>query len=112
MYHVILAGGSGSRFWPQSRTDNPKQLLKILGDETMVRQTYNRLSTIANTDKIPKAPITKPPPIPPEVISSITESVFSLTTSALSVVVDICNKGFISMILILNDKVNFYCIKK
>ena len=52
MYHVILAGGSGSRFWPQSRADNPKQLLKMLGDETMIRLTYNRLCKISNPDKI------------------------------------------------------------
>ena len=52
MYHVILAGGSGSRFWPKSRKDAPKQLLKILGDETMIRMTYNRLLKIADVDKI------------------------------------------------------------
>ena len=52
MYHIILAGGSGSRFWPKSRKDSPKQLLKILGDETMIRLTYNRLRKIAETDKI------------------------------------------------------------
>ena len=52
MYHVILAGGWGSRFWPKSREDSPKQLLKILGDKTMIRLTYNRLQKIAETDKI------------------------------------------------------------
>ena len=52
MYHVILAGGSGSRFWPKSRIDNPKQLLKILGDDSMIRPTYNRLCKIADTDNI------------------------------------------------------------
>ena len=52
MYHVILAGGSGSRFWPKSREDTPKQLLKILGEETMIRLTYNRLREIAEVDKI------------------------------------------------------------
>ena len=52
MYHIILAGGSGSRFWPKSRKDSPKQLIKILGDETMIRLTYNRLRKIAETDKI------------------------------------------------------------
>ena len=52
MYHVILAGGSGSRFWPKSREDSPKQLIKILGDETMIRLTYNRLRKISGSDKI------------------------------------------------------------
>ena len=52
MYHVILAGGSGSRFWPKSRENTPKQLLKILGEETMIRLTYNRLREIAEADKI------------------------------------------------------------
>ncbi|MBC8257019.1 MAG: mannose-1-phosphate guanylyltransferase [Candidatus Marinimicrobia bacterium] len=52
MYHVILAGGSGSRFWPKSRKDTPKQLLKILGEETMIRLTYNRLREISEAHKI------------------------------------------------------------
>ena len=52
MYHVILAGGSGSRFWPKSRKDTPKQLLKFLGEKTMIRMTYNRLLKIADVDKI------------------------------------------------------------
>ena len=52
MYHVILAGGFGSRFWPKSRENSPKQLIKILGDETMIRLTYNRLRKIAETDEI------------------------------------------------------------
>ena len=52
MYHVILAGGSGSRFWPKSRKDTPKQLLNILGDDTMIRLTYNRLEKISSVDHI------------------------------------------------------------
>ena len=52
MYHVILAGGSGSRFWPKSRKDTPKQLLKILGDDSMIRLTYNRLEKISHADHI------------------------------------------------------------
>ena len=52
MYHIILAGGSGSRFWPKSRKDTPKQLLKILGNDTMIRLTYNRLENISNADHI------------------------------------------------------------
>ena len=52
MYHVILAGGSGSRFWPQSRSEKPKQLLKILGNETLIRLTFKRLCKISDPDKI------------------------------------------------------------
>ena len=52
MFHVILAGGSGSRFWPKSRQNNPKQMLNILGDDTMICLTYKRLRKIAETDSI------------------------------------------------------------
>jgi len=51
-YQVIIAGGSGSRFWPQSRKNKPKQLLKIINDETMIGLTYKRLKTISNADHI------------------------------------------------------------
>ncbi len=40
---VILAGGRGTRFWPRSRTRTPKQLLNIVGKETMLEQTTVRL---------------------------------------------------------------------
>jgi mannose-1-phosphate guanylyltransferase len=40
---VILAGGRGTRFWPRSRTRMPKQLLNIVGKETMLKQTIARL---------------------------------------------------------------------
>ena len=40
---VILAGGRGTRFWPRSRTHTPKQLLNIVGKETMLEQTVARL---------------------------------------------------------------------
>jgi len=43
---VLLAGGRGTRFWPRSRTRTPKQLLNIVGLETMVRQTLARLSPL------------------------------------------------------------------
>src|SRR6204780_2123484 len=43
---VILAGGRGTRFWPRSRTRTPKQLLNIIGAETMLQQTAARLSPL------------------------------------------------------------------
>jgi len=52
MYHVILAGGSGSRFWPHSRSEKPKQLLKIIGNESLIQLTYKRLCKISDPDKI------------------------------------------------------------
>jgi len=48
IHGVIMAGGSGTRFWPKSRKKNPKQLLSITGAESMIRQTFRRL-----TPKIP-----------------------------------------------------------
>src|SRR6202795_495549 len=41
---IILAGGRGTRFWPRSRTRTPKQLLNIVGRETMLEQTVARLA--------------------------------------------------------------------
>lgn len=43
---VLLAGGRGTRFWPRSRTRTPKQLLNIVGSETMLRQTVARLTSL------------------------------------------------------------------
>jgi mannose-1-phosphate guanylyltransferase len=45
-YAVILAGGRGTRFWPRSRTRTPKQLLNIIGADTMLQQTAARLSPL------------------------------------------------------------------
>ncbi|MCA9086811.1 MAG: mannose-1-phosphate guanylyltransferase [Planctomycetaceae bacterium] len=44
LHAVIMAGGSGTRFWPQSRQNLPKQLLKLAGDRTMIQQTMDRCS--------------------------------------------------------------------
>ena len=42
-YALILAGGSGTRFWPLSRNARPKQLLDLFGDGTLLEQTIRRL---------------------------------------------------------------------
>lgn len=42
LHAVIMAGGSGTRFWPQSRQRTPKQLLRLAGDRTMIQQTLDR----------------------------------------------------------------------
>ena len=52
MYCVIMAGGSGTRFWPLSRQNKPKQLLNILGDESMLQITVDRLRKIKFVDDI------------------------------------------------------------
>ena len=49
---VIMAGGIGSRFWPQSTEDKPKQFLKLLGDKTMIQMTYDRMSKIIPNENI------------------------------------------------------------
>jgi len=41
---VILAGGSGTRLWPESREMRPKQFLKLHGEDTMLQETINRIS--------------------------------------------------------------------
>ncbi len=43
VFGVILAGGSGTRFWPLSRERFPKQLLQIIGEGTLLQQTFERL---------------------------------------------------------------------
>jgi mannose-1-phosphate guanylyltransferase len=45
---VILAGGSGTRFWPRSRRSRAKQVLALDGERTMIQQTVDRLLSVAN----------------------------------------------------------------
>lgn len=49
---VILAGGRGTRFWPRSRTRMPKQLLNIVGEDTMLEQTVARLRPLMPPERI------------------------------------------------------------
>jgi mannose-1-phosphate guanylyltransferase/mannose-6-phosphate isomerase len=45
---VILSGGSGTRLWPLSRKEYPKQYLPLAGDNTMLQETILRLSGLDN----------------------------------------------------------------
>ncbi len=47
LWNVILAGGVGSRFWPLSTPERPKQLLPLISDKPMLRDTLDRMSTLA-----------------------------------------------------------------
>lgn len=52
-YAIIMAGGVGTRFWPMSTTQHPKQFLDILGTgETLLQQTYRRLLQVCGKDNI------------------------------------------------------------
>jgi mannose-1-phosphate guanylyltransferase len=49
---VILAGGSGTRFWPRSRRSRAKQVLALDGERTMIQQTVGRLLPLASANDI------------------------------------------------------------
>ena len=51
-YAVIMAGGGGTRFWPLSRSQTPKQLLNLSGKDVMVNETIARLSRVAQKEDI------------------------------------------------------------
>jgi mannose-1-phosphate guanylyltransferase len=44
LHAVIMAGGSGTRFWPASRSNHPKQFLPLFGDETLLQATVRRVA--------------------------------------------------------------------
>ena len=43
LHAVVMAGGSGTRFWPQSRAALPKQFLRLFGEETLLAATLSRV---------------------------------------------------------------------
>jgi len=51
-YAVIMAGGGGTRLWPLSRKDRPKQSLKLLGDRTMFQLSVERLTPLFSPERI------------------------------------------------------------
>lgn len=52
VYAVIMAGGSGTRFWPQSTKALPKQFLNLFGKGTMIQNTADRIKEIIPQDRI------------------------------------------------------------
>ena len=49
---VLLAGGRGTRFWPRSRTRTPKQLLNIVSEKTMLRETADRVAPLFKPNQL------------------------------------------------------------
>jgi mannose-1-phosphate guanylyltransferase len=52
LYVLILAGGSGERFWPLSRKNRPKQLLSLFSKETLLEATIRRLDGLVPAEQI------------------------------------------------------------
>ena len=53
MLHVaLMVGGSGTRFWPLSRTNTPKYLLPIVGQQSMLEQTVARVAPMVSPERI------------------------------------------------------------
>jgi mannose-1-phosphate guanylyltransferase len=51
-YAVIMAGGSGTRFWPLSRRKHPKQLLTLFGQDSLLEQTVTRVQPVIPLERI------------------------------------------------------------
>lgn len=49
---LIMAGGKGTRFWPLSTEEKPKQFLKLVGEKTMIQMTVDRILQIIPIEKI------------------------------------------------------------
>jgi mannose-1-phosphate guanylyltransferase len=52
LYGVVLAGGIGSRFWPLSTPEQPKQLLPLVGTESMLEETVARLQPLVPRERV------------------------------------------------------------
>src|SRR5258708_22239594 len=51
-YALVLAGGSGTRFWPLSRKSTPKQLLRLFNEGTLLEETLHRLEGLLPPENI------------------------------------------------------------
>jgi mannose-1-phosphate guanylyltransferase len=51
LHTLIMAGGGGTRFWPRSRQDKPKQFLRLVGERTLLQQTIDRVEVLAPPER-------------------------------------------------------------
>jgi mannose-1-phosphate guanylyltransferase len=49
---IIMAGGRGTRFWPLSRTDRPKQMQALSGPRSLLRDTYDRVAPLVGPERV------------------------------------------------------------
>ena len=49
---VIMAGGAGTRFWPLSTKERPKQFLDLFGDRTLLQKSFDRVSSLVPPERI------------------------------------------------------------
>ena len=52
IYNVIMAGGGGTRFWPLSRQEVPKQLINLSGEDALINETINRIDSLASKENL------------------------------------------------------------
>ena len=69
-YGLILAGGRGTRFWPRSRRAHSKQVLRFLGDRSLIQQTVDRLRPIIPPERLW---ILTSPPLRAEIVRQLPE---------------------------------------
>lgn len=52
IYNVIMAGGGGTRFWPLSRQEVPKQLINLSGEDALINETINRIEHLSSKENL------------------------------------------------------------
>ncbi|NMC87653.1 MAG: mannose-1-phosphate guanylyltransferase/mannose-6-phosphate isomerase, partial [Candidatus Moranbacteria bacterium] len=52
MYSIILCGGSGTRLWPLSRKNFPKQFLKLYSDNSLLQETFLRMKDVVPSENV------------------------------------------------------------
>ena len=52
IFAVLMAGGSGTRFWPASRRAKPKQFLRLAGKHSLIRATWERLKDLVPPERV------------------------------------------------------------